>query len=85
MRIGARSQNTGKTAFTTAEIDGRFEFDDTFEPGVYDVVVLEDLEDPDNRRKPTIAAKYRDANKSGISVNVAAGDTAELNLKLDPP
>jgi hypothetical protein len=88
-RVVARAQETGRSAYGTTDSDGRFELgsaeqDDGVAAGDYDVIVLEDRGDPDTRRPPTIAVKYRDPATSGINVTVRAGETQEMNLTLDP-
>jgi hypothetical protein len=89
-KLIATSAETGQSATASTDTEGRFVFG-TSEPGDgipfgnYNVVVVEDLGDMDNRRAPTIAARYRDSSKSGISFSVSAGEAKELDLKLDPP
>jgi hypothetical protein len=88
-RVVARSRETGKSAYGTTDSDGRFELGSAEQghgvaAGDYDVIVLEDRGDPDTRRPPTIAVKYRDPATSGIHVTVRAGETQEMNLTLDP-
>jgi hypothetical protein len=88
-RVVARSADTGKSAYGTTDSDGRFELGsaehgDGVAAGDYDVIVLEDRGDPDTRRPPTIAVKYRDPATSGLNVTVRAGETQEMNLTLDP-
>jgi len=86
----AVSSETGKSAYGTTDQSGHFELGvaskgNGIAHGDYNVGVVEDRGDPDNRRPPTIAAKYRDPASSGIKLNVTAGESKELNLKLDPP
>lgn len=88
-RVVATSQD-GQSAYGTTNDRGEFSLGagrDTkgVPPGDYQLIVIEDLGDPDNRRRPTISAKYRKAETSAISVSVAAGKKVELNLTLDPP
>jgi Carboxypeptidase regulatory-like domain len=84
-RVVARSKESGATAYGTTDKAGYFEINDGLAPGDYDLNILEDRGDPDSRRPATIAAKYRDPAKSGLSVNVQAGRSATVNLTLDPP
>jgi len=86
-RIVARSAETGKSAYATSDSSGRFELNGDeagLAAGEYDVIVLEDRGDPDSRRPLTVAAKYRSHETSGLKVTVKAGETTEVNLKLDP-
>jgi hypothetical protein len=83
-RVVAHSKDTGKTAYGTTDSSGYFEINDGLGPGDYHVNILEDRGDPDSRRAATIAAKYRDPTQSGLSINVQAGDDAELSVTLDP-
>jgi len=88
-RVIAISPETGKSAYGSTDGQGRFELGvveegDGIPPGNYNVTVDENLGDPDNRSKPTIAAKYRDPKASGIRLSVSAGQNAELNVTLDP-
>jgi hypothetical protein len=85
-RIVARSAETGKSAYATSDSSGNFELDGGKEglpAGEYDVIVLEDRGDPDARRPLTVAAKYRSHETSGLKVTVEAGETTEMNIKLD--
>jgi hypothetical protein len=88
-RVIARSADSGKSAYGTTDSEGRFELGEENGEGIpagdYDVVVLEDRGDPDSRRPPTIAAKYREPAKSGLRIRVAPGESQQLNLTLDPP
>jgi len=91
--VGARVVATspdGQTAYGTTNDRGEFSLGagkDTkgVLPGDYQLIVIEDLGDPDNRRRPTISAKYRKAETSALRVGVSAGEKVELNLTLDPP
>jgi hypothetical protein len=89
-RVVARSSETGKSAYGTTDESGRYALGiasegDGVPPGNYDVVILEDLGDPDNRRRPTVSAKYREPSTSGIRLSVESGESVELNARLDPP
>lgn len=84
-RVVARCNDTGATEHTSTDTNGYFKIGDGLAPGDYDVFIAEDLGDPDNRSKPTIAAKYSDAATSGIKIHVKAGEATKLDLKLDPP
>ncbi len=86
----ATSSETGKSAQGTTDQAGHFELGtaakgDGIPLGNYNIGIAEDRGDPDDRRPPTIAARYRDPATSGIKLTVNAGESKELNLKLDPP
>ena len=86
----ARCNETGKSVHAGTDQEGNFamgaaDLGDGVLPGNYAVGIVEDRGDSDHRRRPTIAAKYFDPAKSGISVNVAAGESKVLNLTLDSP
>lgn len=86
----ATSSDTGKSANGTTDQSGYFELGtvakgDGVLAGNYNVGIVENRGDQDNRRPPTIAAKYRDPASSGIKLTINAGESKELNLKLDPP
>jgi hypothetical protein len=84
-RVVARSNDTGATAYGATDNNGHFKIGDGLAPGDYDVFIAEDLGDPDNRRKPSIASKYGDSATSNIKISVKAGEATQLDLKLDPP
>jgi hypothetical protein len=89
-RVVATSKETGKSVYGTTDQAGNFELGagengDGIPPGNYDVIIVENRGDPDNRRPPAIAAKYGDARLSGLQVSVEAGQTKQLNITLDPP
>jgi Carboxypeptidase regulatory-like domain len=89
-RVIATSKESGNSAYGTTDDHGHFELGlaekgDGIPAGNYDVTIVEERGDPDNRRPPTIAAKYRDAGSSGIRVSVKSGESAKLNLTLEPP
>jgi hypothetical protein len=89
-RVIATSGSAGKSAYGTTDQQGKFELGvaqegDGVPPGKYEVTIVEDRGDPDNRRPASIAAKYRDPATSGLTLDVQAGETAELNLTLEPP
>lgn len=89
-RVIATSAETGKSAYGTTNEDGEFTLGvvqegDGVPPGDYKVIIIEDLGDPDNRSRPTIAAKYRNPETSGLALSVEVGQSAELNPTLDPP
>jgi hypothetical protein len=86
----ATASETGKTANGTTDQAGYFELGtvvngDGVLAGNYNIGIVEDRGDQDNRRPPTIAARYRDPASSGIKLTINAGESKELNLKLDPP
>lgn len=86
----ARCNETGKSVKADTDQEGHFamgtaELGDGVPPGNYAVAIVEDRGDADHRRRPTIASKYLDPAKSGISVTVAAGESKDLNLTLDSP
>jgi Carboxypeptidase regulatory-like domain len=88
--VVAQATDAGKSASATTDAQGRFEIGnaaqgDGIAPGNYNVFIVEDLGDRDSRQRPTIADKYKDPAKSGISITVKPGDTQELNLTLDRP
>jgi hypothetical protein len=89
-RVIATSAESGKSAYGTTDQHGEFELGvseqgDGVPPGSYEIMIVEDRGDPDNRRPATIAAKYRESSRSGLELNVTAGDIVELNATLDPP
>jgi hypothetical protein len=89
-RVVATSKETGKSVYGATDEAGHFELSmdengDGIPPGNYDVIIVENRGDPDNRRPPTIAAKYGDARTSGLQLGVEAGETEQLNITLDPP
>jgi Carboxypeptidase regulatory-like domain len=88
-RVVARSAETGKSAFGETDGQGRFELGGEIEgdgipPGDYYVTIIEDTGDENQRRPATIAAKYRNADSSGLRLSVKAGESSELNATLDP-
>jgi hypothetical protein len=89
-RVVATSKETGKSVYGTTDDAGRFELGvvengDGIPPGNYDVIIIENRGDPDNRRPPAIAAKYGDARTSGLQLSAQAGETEQLNITLDAP
>lgn len=87
-KVIARSKETGKSASASTNDEGDFAIGavdqgNGLPPGDYAVVIVEDRGDPDHRRRPTIAAKYRDPDKSGVSVSVKPGENKKLDLTLD--
>src|SRR5262245_6448525 len=88
--VVAQAADGGKTANASTDAGGHFDLGNGpngsgILPGNYNVFIVEDLGDRDQRRKRTIAEKYADPTKSGISLSVKAGDASEINLTLDPP
>ena len=89
-KVIARCQETGKSASASTNEEGYFAMgaggqSDGVPPGDYAVVIVENRGDADHRSRPTIASKYRDPAKSGVSMIVKAGDNKDLNLTLDSP
>jgi hypothetical protein len=89
-RDTARSDKTGKWATSSTDAEGRFalgtaENEEGIPPGDYYVIIVEDRGGMENPRPATIHEKYASPGSSGLTVSVAAGQTAELNVKLDPP
>lgn len=82
-RVVAREQDSGVTAYGTTDANGYFQFRDDISPGNYNISILEDRGSPDSPRSMSIAAKYQDPSKSGVTATVEAGGTTELNLTLD--
>jgi Carboxypeptidase regulatory-like domain len=86
-RVIATSGDTGASVYGNTDGYGAFELsipeEDGVPPGSYEVVVIEDRGDMDNRVKPTIASKYRNASTSGISFSVESGESENLELTLD--
>ena len=61
-KLIATSAETGQSATASTDTNGHFDFGtgesgDGIPPGNYNVVIVEDLGDMDNRRAPTIAVK----------------------------
>jgi hypothetical protein len=86
----ATASDTGKSAHGMTDDAGHFELGiaqsgDGVPAGNYNVRIVEDRGDQDNRRPATIASKYGDPATSGIKLTVNAGESKELDLKLDPP
>jgi hypothetical protein len=89
-RVVVRSGETGQSAHATTDANGEFQIglaaaDDGVTPGNYDLTIVENRGDIDHRRPPTIATKYKDPARSGLSVSVQPGESKELQLTLDPP
>jgi hypothetical protein len=75
--VVAQATDDGKSASGTTDAQGRFEMGnaaqgDGIAPGNYNVFIVEQLGDRDSRRRPTIAEKYKDATKSGISFSATS-------------
>ena len=86
--VTARSDATGKWARGVTDADGTFQLggataDDGIEPGEYYVTITEDRGDM-GQMPATIPARYAKRTASGIALTVAAGESQELNLQLDP-
>jgi hypothetical protein len=88
-RILARSNETGKSAVGATNENGDFVLvganpGDGVLAGTYNVYIAEDRGDPDNPRRPTIAAAYSDPAKSGLTFTVAAGEHTAFDISLSP-
>jgi hypothetical protein len=88
-RVIASPQAAGKSAYGTTDQQGQFELGvaeagDGIPAGDYTVVVIEDR-GFDSDRPPSIARKYARPETSGLKLTVEAGQSAELDLTLDPP
>jgi hypothetical protein len=89
-RVIARSTDASVSASGYSDSQGQFELTtaepgDGVPPGEYQLAVIEDRGDRDNRQPPTIAAKYRDQSTSGLRVSAATGEEVRTELRLDPP
>jgi hypothetical protein len=89
-RVTARSDKTGKWASGYSDAEGRFslgtvQVGDGIPPGNYYVIIVEDRGGAENLRPATIHERYANPGSSGLTVSVEPGETAELNIKLDPP
>jgi hypothetical protein len=89
-RVIATSAESGKSAYGQTDESGEFELGiseagDGVPPGEYTVVILENRGDAEVPPPATISKKYRDRSKSGINLSVEAGDSEQLQLRLDPP
>ena len=87
-RVIARPNDTGITVYGQTDRNGYFELltaegNAGIPAGDYSVTISEDRGDLDNRLRPTIAAKYGDPSKSGVSFSVKPGESVALNLKLE--
>lgn len=87
-RIIARSDATGKSAYDTTDADGTYHLStvqpgDGIPAGDYNIVIIEDTGDFENRKPATITAKYADPAKSGLKLRVGAGEDKELNITVD--
>jgi hypothetical protein len=87
-RVIARSPQTGESSYGITDAEGKFELGASADsrgvsPGDYELLIVEDRGDPDHRKPRSIAAKYRNSSTSGLSVNVKAGEQAEVNFTLD--
>jgi hypothetical protein len=87
-RMVLRSKQTGKTiyGYTNDSGETRLEVPEEEPRGEardYDVMIVEDTGDPDNRRPATIAAKYQDGAKSDLKVTVKPNEKNQFEFKLD--
>jgi hypothetical protein len=85
--VTARSNETGKWASGTTNVEGRFELRvadaaEGLEPGNYYVTVAEDLGESGQRPR-TIPARYEKPSASGLQLTVKAGEDATLDIKLE--
>ena len=90
-RIILRSEEMKKSAHGVTDEQGLYvlgtaEKGDGIYPGKYAVMVVEDLatDDVDTAKPSTIAAKYKRADSSGLSLEVKAGEEQVFDLVLDP-
>ena len=88
-RVIARAGASGKSAYGTTNQEGEFELGmaqvgDGLPPGDYTVTVVEDrgFDSPTPR---LIADKYSRTETSGLTLSVKPGESAEIDLTLDPP
>jgi hypothetical protein len=83
----------GRGATGSIQSDGTFVLktigqEDGVAPGAHRIVVLafEESDDvntnPEADRKPLIPARYSDPNRSGLTVDVVAGESHQIELKL---
>lgn len=89
-RLVLRSKQTGKTIYGYTNGSGEIRLDVPEEEprGAardYDIMIVEDIGDPDHRRPATIAPKYMDAAKSGLKVTVQPNGKNQFEFKLDAP
>ncbi len=87
-RILARSNKTGKWASGVTDSHGHYELGvettgDGIPPGDYYVTIREIFPDSDRPPPPTIPTKYADPSASGLELHLEAGETKELDVKLD--
>lgn len=88
-KVIARSSSTGNWAVGLTNDEGEFSLKtpdntDKIPPGDYYVIIREDLGNENRRLPRTIDKKYSLQSRSGIRLNLEAGDKEELNLTLDP-
>jgi hypothetical protein len=86
----ARSDESGKTSYGTTDGEGHFELStitagDGVPPGRYRVVIMEPRGATEGTRPVTIAAKYGDPAKSGLSFTLVAGEDKTFDVTVDPP
>jgi len=89
-RVVARDWETRKAAGAITDEQGHFELGtidrgDGIPPGNYTVMVVEDRGSDEAPRPRTIAAKYEIPKKSGLSLDIKAGESRQFDLVLDPP
>jgi hypothetical protein len=89
-RLVLRSKQSGKTIYGYTNDSGKVRLQIPEEeplgaPRDYDVMIVEETGNPDNRRPETIAAKYQDATKSGLKLTVQPDGKNQFEFKLDPP
>jgi hypothetical protein len=89
-RITARADKSGQWATGASDAEGRFELSagdgsEGIPPGEYYVTIVENRGGMEGARPATIHEKYASPAASGIAVSLKNGESAELELTLDPP
>lgn len=87
--IIARNNETGQSCYATTAADGRYELSGgesgTGVPaGDYSVVIVEKKASRDAISPPTIADRYSDPAKSGLSFTVAGGEEKSFDVTVEP-
>lgn len=89
-RIIATSPDIGKSAHAQTDAEGNYNLGgskkgDGIYPGTYTLVIQESRGDTETRPPATISDRYQIPSTSGLSLVVEAGESKQLDLKLDPP